>query len=156
MYTENVIQQYIEQALIRDVVDGISRAVDAKDWQKCRAYFLDEIEVDFTSLSGGTPSVMSADDLVFKGWAVNLYADKTSHHMHSGHEIEIDGDKATCFSKGYAWNRLERALGSELWEVWGDYVHILQRTADGWKCAGLTFKALYARGNEKVRDYLPE
>lgn len=156
MNTEQMIQQLFDENAIRSIVDGISRAVDAKDWGMCRAFFLDQIEVDFTSLAGGSPAQMKADDLVFNGWAVNLYADKHSHHMHSGHVVTLNGDHATCFSKGYAWNRLERGLGSDLWEVWGDYIHTFQRTDSGWKCSGLTFKALYGRGNERVRDFLPE
>lgn len=153
---KTLLQRLLDEAEIRKVVDGISAAVDAKDWPTCRAFFLDEIEVDFTSLAGGTPTRMQADDLVFGGWKRNLYADKTSHHMHSGHAITIDGDSATCFSKGVAWNKLARSLGTDLWEVWGNYVHQLQRTPTGWKCAGLTFIARHGRGNEQVREYVPE
>lgn len=145
----------LDEAAIRQVVDGISRTVDAKDWPACRAFFTAEIEVDFTSLTGGDPGRMPADDLVFNGWAVNLHADKASHHMHTGHHITVDGDRATCFTKGYAWNRLERPTGSELWEVWGDYIHQLQRVDGEWKCTGMTFIATYARGNEGVRDHMP-
>jgi hypothetical protein len=60
------------------------------------------------------------------------------------------------FSKGYALNILRRATGSDLWEVWGDYVHTLERTERGWKCTGMTFVVTYARGNEKVRDFVAE
>jgi hypothetical protein len=156
MNAEQIMQQLFDEAAIRSIVDGISRTVDAKDWQACRDFFLEQITVDFTSLAGGSPADMKADDLVFNGWAVNLYADKISHHMHTGHLISISGDRATCFSKGQAWNRLNRGLGSDLWEVWGDYIHTFQRAEAGWKCSGLTFKAVHARGNEKVRDYIPE
>jgi len=65
---------------IRHVVDEIDNAVDAKDWEGCRGYFTDEIYADFTSLAGGSPGDMPADDLV-GAWRTNLYADKLSHHM---------------------------------------------------------------------------
>jgi hypothetical protein len=60
------------------------------------------------------------------------------------------------FSKGYALNILHRQTGSDLWEVWGNYTHTLERTAEGWKCSGMRFVVTHARGNEMARDYLPE
>jgi hypothetical protein len=35
------------------IVDEIDNAVDAKEWDRCRGYFTDEIYADFTSLAGG-------------------------------------------------------------------------------------------------------
>jgi hypothetical protein len=137
------------------VVDEIDNAVDAKDWQRCRGCFTDEIYADFTSLAGGSPGNMPADDLVGAS-ATNLYADKLSHHMRTNHRVNIDGDRAEVFSKGYALNILHRTTGSDLWEVWGNYTHTLERTDEGWKCSGMTFVAIYARGNEMARDYLPQ
>ena len=154
-HTNDPAQQLFDRMEITHVVDEIDNAVDAKDWEKCRTYFTDEIYVDFTSLAGGSPGNMPADDLV-GAWSKNLYADKLSHHMRSNHRIAIDGDRAEAFSKGYALNILHRSTGSDLWEVWGDYTHTLERTNDGWKCSGMTLVVTYARGNEMARDYLPE
>jgi ketosteroid isomerase-like protein len=148
-------QHFIDRSEITLVVDEIDNAVDAKDWERCRSYFTDEIYADFTSLAGGSPANMSSDDLV-GAWATNLYADKLSHHMRTNHRVTIDGDRAEVFSKGYALNILHRPNGSDLWEVWGNYTHTLERTGEGWKCSGMTFVVTHARGNEMARDYLPE
>jgi ketosteroid isomerase-like protein len=156
MTLEQHVQLLMDEAAIRMVVDGISGAVDDKDWTLCRSYFLDDIEIDFSSLVGGGAVQMKADDLVFGGWSRNLYADKLSHHMHTGHQISVEGDHATCISRGFAWNKLGRQVGDPLWEVWGIYTHQLRRTANGWKCAGMIFKATHGRGNEKVREFTPE
>lgn len=156
MNTDELLQGLLDENAIRLVVDGISIAVDDKDWQTCRDYFMDEIDVDFTTLTGGTPLRMKADDLVFGGWSLNLSEDKASHHMHTGHRITINRDNAICFTKGVAWNKLDRAVGDNLWEVWGNYTHTLERTPAGWKCSGITFQATHGRGNEKIREYLPE
>jgi hypothetical protein len=43
----------------------------------------------------------------------------------------------------------------DLWEVWGNYTHTLERASEGWRCSGMTFVVTYARGNETARDYLP-
>jgi hypothetical protein len=154
-YTQASIEHISDRTEIVLVVDEIDNAVDAKDWQRCRSYFTDEIYADFTSLAGGSPGNMAADDLV-GAWATNLYADKLSHHMRTNHRVTIDGDRAEVFSKGYALNILHRPIGSDLWEVWGNYIHTLERTGEGWKCSGMTFVVTHARGNEMARDYLPQ
>ena len=154
-HTEASIEHLSDRAEITLVVDEIDNAVDAKDWQRCRDYFTDEIYANFTSLAGGSPGSMAADDLV-GAWATNLYADKLSHHMRTNHRVTIDGDRAEVFSKGYALDILRRPTGSDLWEVWGNYTHTLERTSEGWKCSGMTFVVTHARGNEMARDYLPE
>jgi ketosteroid isomerase-like protein len=153
--TTDQTQLLVDQAEIRRIVDGIDDAVDAKDWELCRSYFTDEIYVDFTSLAGGSPGSMAADDLV-GAWNTNLYAAKGSFHMRTNHRIAAEGDRAEVVSKGYALNILQRNTGSELWEVWGIYTHTLERTAQGWKCSGMSLAVTHARGNEKVREFVPE
>lgn len=145
----------VDEAEIRRVVDGIDDAVDAKDWEACRAYFADEIYADFTSLAGGEPGRIPADGLV-GAWRTNLYADKPSFHMRTNHRITVDGDRAEVLSKAHALNILLRDRGSDLWETWGYYVHTLERTESGWRCTGMTYTVAYAQGNETVRDYVPE
>ena len=71
---------------------------------------------------------MPADDLV-GAWKTNLYAEKLSHRMRTNYRISLQGDTAEVFSKGFALNTLERDTGSDLWEVWGEYTHTLERFA---------------------------
>src|SRR5688572_11934260 len=98
-HDEEIQQQLTEQKLadelaIRSVVDEIDNACDAKDWEKCRAFFADQVEVDFTSLAGGEPARISADDLI-DGWKTNLFAEKKTYHQRGNHRIELSGDRAT-------------------------------------------------------------
>ena len=152
---ENSVQRLVDEAEIRNVVDGIDLATDAKDWELCRNYFTEEIFADFTSLAGGDAGRLPADDLV-NAWRTNLYADKLSHHMRTNHRISLQGDGAEVFSKGYALNILRRDSGSDLWEVWGEYTHLLERTPEGWRCSGMTFTVTHARGNEMARLFVPD
>jgi hypothetical protein len=148
-------EKIVDELEIRRIVDEIDNACDAKDWAKCRGFFASEVDVDFTSLAGGEPSRVKAEDLI-GAWAQNLYAEKKSFHMRSNHRIEIRGTRAEAFSKGYAFNLLESGEVSGLWEVWAEYVHTLERTGDGWKVSGMTLTVKHKRGNDRVRTYLPE
>ena len=139
------------------IADALDAAVDAKDWRLARSFFTDQIEVDFTSLSGGEPAKIPADGLI-DGWSANLTAEKTSFHLRGNHRVTWTGDqRATLLSHGYAWNRMERGLleengGEALWEVWGTYVHGFVRTDEGWRVNAMTFSATAERGSEFVRN----
>jgi hypothetical protein len=155
-HAENALQRIVDEAEIRRVVDEIDNACDAKDWARCRYYFADEVDVDFTSLAGGEPARVKADDLI-AGWRTNLFAEKKSFHLRGNHRVEIDGNRrAEVFSKGYAFNLLESGEAAGLWEVWGEYVHTLEKTEAGWRVSGMTLKVSHRRGDERVRNYTPE
>ena len=140
---------------IRRIVDEIDNVCDAKDWKTLRSYFTDEVDVDFTSLSGGEPAKIIADDLI-KGWETNLFAEKKTFHQRGNHRIEIKGDRAEVFSKAYAFNLLESGEVTGLWEVWGNYAHTLRREENGWKVSGIILEVIHQRGDEKVRTFVPE
>jgi ketosteroid isomerase-like protein len=148
-------QKLTDELEIRRVVDEIDNACDLKDWKTLRSYFTDEVDIDFTSLSGGEPSKIKADDLI-KGWETNLFAEKKTFHQRGNHRIEIKGDRAEAFSKGYAFNLLETGEVTGFWEVWGNYTHMLRREQNGWKVSGMTLRVIHRRGDEKVRAFVPE
>lgn len=142
---------------ITRVVDALDVAVDQKDWSAARALFVDTVAVDFTSLAGGEPATIPSDALI-AGWSGNLTANKTSFHMRTNHRITFDGPNAArVHSQGYAWNRLEAGAlpehgGEALWEVWGGYVHGLERTPEGWRINAMSLHVATERGNAYVRD----
>ena len=128
----------------------IDIAVDTKNWAKARKFFTDQIRVDFTSLVGGEPATIPADALI-SGWSGNLGPKKFSFHMRGRSLVALDGDRATAYSNGYAWNKME-GNGDPLWEVWGNYTYTLVRTGGGWKVDGMTFVMTHERGNMWVRN----
>jgi len=142
-------QSVADELAIQRVPTEIEIAVDRKDWQRARSFFADTVRIDFTSLAGGTPATISADDLI-KGWASNLGPRKTSHHQRGHGIVSISGDTATIYSQGYAWNRLE-GNGDPLWEVWGNYTQELERTPAGWRVTYFKFEKTHERGNTWVR-----
>ena len=149
------LEQLVEESAIRRVVDEIDNACDLKEWERLRTYFADRVTADFTSLSGGEPAEISADDLV-GAWKTNLFPEKKTFHLRGNHVIDVVGERAMVLSKGYAFNLLERGDVTGLWEVWGNYTHSLIKTAAGWKIDGMKLDVLHQRGDARVRNYIPE
>jgi hypothetical protein len=141
-----------ERAAVVSVVDGIDNACDLKDWDACVALFDTEVDVDFTSLLGGSPVRVPSAALV-QVLRADLHAKKASFHLRGNHDVTLSGDAAVVLSKGYVWNRLEESLGGGMWESWGFYTHRLRRTGTGWVCAGWTFKVWGTRGDDAVRAH---
>lgn len=148
-------QKLADEAEIRRLVDKIDNLCDAKDWETLRDCFTDEVDADFTSLAGGEPARVSADDLI-EDWKTNLFAEKKSFHQRGNHLIEIEGDRAEVFSKAYAFNLLESGEVTRLWEFWGNYTHMFVKTGTGWKCRAMRLDVIHQRGDERVRTYQPE
>ncbi len=153
--TQTTEERIADESEIRRVVDEIDNACDLKDWTRLRVYFTDEIDADFTSLAGGEPAKIKADNLV-EGWKTNLFEAKKSFHQRTNHSIKISGDKAEVFSKAYAFNLLEKGEVAGLWEVWGNYTHTLRKTEAGWRCSGMTLEVIHQRGDENVRNFVPK
>ncbi|MBI4860667.1 MAG: nuclear transport factor 2 family protein [Candidatus Riflebacteria bacterium] len=141
-----------ERELVR-LTNEIDVAVDRKEWDRARSFFTENVRVDFTSLVGGTAVTIKAGELI-SGWRTNLFADKKTMHLRGNHLVTIDGDRATVYSHGYAWNQLP-GVGTDLWEVWGNYTHEMTRTQQGWRVTAMTFVKTYERGNSLVRTFLP-
>lgn len=159
-HDEEVQEQTSEQNMadkmeIRRILDEIDNACDAKNWNKCRSFFKDEIKFDYQSLTGDEPGKMKTDELI-EAWKNTLFEAKKSFHQRTNHRIKIDGDRAEAFSKLYAFNLLEEGKITGLWEVWGRSAHRLERTEKGWKVSGLALDVIYRRGDEQVRTYVPE
>ena len=139
---------------IRRLADELFITTDLKDWVAARALFIEgEIEVDMSSLAGGGPVRMTADQLM-AGFRAGLHAGKTSHHLASNYRIRVEGDGAELWAHGYAWNRVPALPpGSDLWETWGNYRLTCRRVGGEWRLDGFRYYSKLTRGNDAVRTH---
>ncbi len=147
------VQRLADELAVIRITNEIDVAVDRKDWAKARSFFAEELRADFTSMTGGQQATIKSDDLI-KDWSPNLGPKKTSLHLRGNHLVTLNGDKASVYSPAYAWNRRE-GNGDPLWEVWGHYIHEMQRTTTGWKVTAFTFVKTNERGNMWVKTTPP-
>lgn len=119
-------------------------AADGRDWKGVRAVFADEVDVDYASVSGGTPGKVKADDLV-KGWEAGLGKFKRTKHNFSDFAVTLDGKhQATATFTGIATH--ETADGKR-WTCGGDYTYRLTRTPDGWRAVAAKFDMKWEQGD---------
>jgi hypothetical protein len=83
---------------IIELVDTIFDTVDAKNWDGAQALFESTVTVDFTSLNGGEPAVISNAELV-DGWRQGLHPQKKSFHLVGHYRVATDEDTGTVAVK---------------------------------------------------------
>jgi hypothetical protein len=144
----------VDEAEIRRLTDELFITTDLKDWTAARALFADgPIEVDMSSLVGGGPVQLTADQLI-AGFQAGLHPGKVSHHLATNFRIQVDGDRAELWGHGYAWNRVPALpAGMDLWETWGNYRLSYRRVAGAWRLDGFRYYSKMTRGNEAVRTH---
>lgn len=143
-----------DEAAIRRLVDELFVSTDMKDWIAARALFADgPIEVDMSSLAGGGPVRMTADQLI-EGFRVGLHPGKASHHMATNYRVLVNGDRGEVWAHGYAWNHVAALPADQaLWETWGNYRLTCRRGGGTWRLDGFRYYSRLTRGNDAVRTH---
>jgi len=143
------------EAEIKRLADELFITTDLKEWTAARALFAEgPIAVDMSSLAGGGPVQLTADQLI-AGFETGLHAGKVSHHMATNYRVRVEGDRAQLWAHGHAWNRVPAMpADSDHWETWGTYRLTCRRTADGWRLDGFHYFSKLTRGNDAVRAHV--
>jgi hypothetical protein len=66
-------QTLLEKDAVIDVVNQLFISIDNRDWAKVKACFANEVLFDMTSMTGGEPVTMTAQQIV-EGWDGGLKA----------------------------------------------------------------------------------
>jgi SnoaL-like domain len=138
-------QSASDRASIIDAINAVGMWADRKDFVKLRSLFADTVAMDYTSLAGGSPVTVKADDLM-KGWEAGLKPFRTQH-MIASHLVTINGNTAESLSNVHAIHYVPNELGISNWQVYGYYEHKFVRTSAGWKVTALKINKTMADGN---------
>ena len=123
---------------------------DRRDWDALARLLDDTVRIDWTSLNGGEPADVPADELV-RGWKSVLGGFKATQHLIGNVLVEERGEEsATVSCYGQATHLLPSDLGDSRWTVGGHYELRLKRRDDGWLIAAATFTATWGDGNKDL------
>ena len=130
-----------KQQVVESVVKMVN-AIDTKQWLIAQGQFSPTVFVDYSSMNNQAGANTKASDLV-SGWQ-NLLKTVDTHHMLTNFEVQIDGNEAKMQSHVYASHL---AQGIEYWDIFGRYLHTLEKTNDGWKIKSMTLIVHGQKGN---------
>ena len=103
-----------------DALIDLVHAIDRLDWPGVRAVFADRLTLDYTSLNGGEPEDLAADELVARWQGLLPGFEATSHLLGP---VRVHGDRLEAHVRAY--HRIADAEGGPLWRVAGHYVATL-------------------------------
>jgi hypothetical protein len=130
-----------------DVLTRMLHALDARDWDLVRASFADEFGMDYTSLWGGEPGTVRADDLVAE-WSAFGGGFTATQHL-TGPVLTVD-DRLHTHVVAHHW--LRDAPGGDSWVVYGHYT---VRVENG-RIAEITLRTFYQEGNRDLPGIVRE
>ena len=132
-----------------DVVVEMFFATDRRAWDEVRDSFADTVRLDYTSLNGGEPVMIAADDMV-EAWKGLLPGFDSTHHHVTPVMTTPSVEGTRVILNGTATHRLSSAHGDSLWIIGGYYEADLVAGVDGWKIARFTFVATWGSGNRDL------
>jgi hypothetical protein len=147
--SESTATETEDRLAILELIGNLALRLDARDWTALEAVFTDTVYYDRTSLFGGDPMTLARGDLI-EGYRQSLGNLDALHHLITCQVISLDGDQATCAANMQGTHVLANSFGGPIWTVGGRHDYQLQRTADGWRIAGLTFTIQWATGNMHI------
>ncbi|GAA3794960.1 nuclear transport factor 2 family protein [Streptomyces phyllanthi] len=136
----------------QDVIDACTRMawyIDTRAWDALEEVFSDEIRLDYTSLNGGEPAVLTRKELI-DAWSGLLGGFSATQHLLSNWLVDVERDKAVATSMFQATHRMPNEHGSPLWTLGGRYRFDLERTRGGWRINGVVMTATWADGNQHL------
>ena len=144
-YNDGEVTQPQDKLGVIDAVNSIFIGTDARDWARVRDAFTPEVLLDYSSM--GSEAATLSPETVVANWQAVLPGFEATQHSISNHQVEVNGDGATCLSYGTALHYLPNDQGASVWRVVGTYRHHLVRTAEGWKVDQMTFTLKFMDGN---------
>jgi hypothetical protein len=140
MATEIIGAQVLDRALISETIFRYHRAFDLKEWETCRTFFTDTVEVETTGMEGSVPQVQSfARDKLIRVLQRMGPADTASQHFSGNHIIEINGQNAVCIASSMARTCKPQDATQAVTFVGGWYTFDLIKTPEGWKIRKFRF-----------------
>ena len=141
---QNEIATQRDEAAIATLVESVGTLADTGKFAALEELYAPEIELDYTSLSGGEPETVSNVELMTRWAGVLPGFDRTRHDI-SDIDVSLGGNIARATATVVA----DHWIDDQNWQVSGIYSYGFERTDDGWV---ITSHRLEVTGEEGSRD----
>ena len=133
-----------DEAAIKTIVESVGTLADTSNFESLEKLYAEEVEIDYTSLSGGEVELKSSKTLMTQ-WASVLPGFDRMRHQISNIVVKINSNKATATANIVA----DHYVNDLFWQGTGNYLYKLEKGSEGWKITSHTFNL---EGEEGTRD----
>ncbi len=126
--------------------------IDTRDWALHRSIYTDEIEMDFTSYSGGDGPVQLAADAWVEGLKGLFTGLTATQHVMTNPLVDVAGMRATQRMYMKAEHFLVEDGVQGEFAIGGFYDDRAVLTAAGWKLEAVTLTVLWRRGDPAIME----
>ena len=144
------VADLVARQQITDCVVRLFVATDNRDWAGVRACLTDTVYFDMTSVAGGEPATVSAEQIV-AGWTQGLAPIESVHHQAGNFAITVRGDEADASCYGIAIHYRRTASGRNTRTFVGSYdFTVVNPSGDAWRISAFRFNLKFLDGNPDV------
>jgi ketosteroid isomerase-like protein len=132
-----------DEAAVASTVESVATFADRGEFEALERLYAPEVEVDYSSLSGGKPEVKSAAALMTQ-WASVLPGFDRTRHTISNVKVRLNG---TATATATADVVADHWIGSQHWQVSGHYDYRLLKDGRNWRITAHKFTLSGERGS---------
>lgn len=138
-----------------ETVNKLFIGVDERNWELVANVFADTVLLDYTSMSGDEPALLTSQQIIDSWKGVLPGFDKT-HHQLGNYLVEEDSAGIKVFCYGTATHYLANESGKNVWTVIGTYNLELSEANGVLKITGMKFNLKYMDGNSDLAQMAQE
>ncbi|MEQ9452204.1 MAG: nuclear transport factor 2 family protein [Pseudomonadales bacterium] len=125
-------------------------SLDSRDWELHRQLYTEQIEMDFSSYSGGDGAVRMEADAWVDGLKPLFSGLSATQHVMTNPLVDVQGDRATQKMYMQAEHFLLEDGVQREFAIGGYYDDQLRRTATGWRIEAVKLTVLWRRGDAEI------
>ena len=132
----------MEKDLVIQTITTIFHGADQRDWAAVQNALADQVWLDYTSLAGGQPALLTGQQIA-NAWAAFLPGFDKTHHQLSQFEVDLGGSVAKVRFSGKA----DHFIGTATWTVEGNYdAEVVQQNGQ-WRVTKLVLHLVNQSGD---------
>jgi hypothetical protein len=139
------IKDLLEREAVVAALVELFVATDCRDWVAARRCFPTVVHLGLSSVGGGEPGPVAADDVI-AGWAQGLAPLVAIHHQVGNFQVKVKADRASATCYGTAYHYLPNRTGRNTRTFVGTYDADLRKTDGRWLIERFSFALKFLEG----------
>jgi SnoaL-like domain len=146
---DDSIESLLKKDRIVGVINDLFMGTDDRDWAKVKRCFADKVLFDMTSMTGGAPVTMTAQQIV-DAWDQGLKALKAIHHQAGNYAVKVNGHEAAAYCYGIAYHYLPNKTNQNTRVFVGSYDFHFRELDSNWRIDQFKFNLKFIDGNPNL------